>query len=258
MIKYVSLDLTLNKLCNMNCKYCSAHSNIKEDIINFNLVKNIINEVHKEYPKNKINFVLLGGEVTLLPKGKLKEFIDYLCSLEYCGLINIFTNGKVYSQELAELSYYKNVYLRISMDTLNPLVNQRNITISELTNTIKRYNLARLCIDSTLNNITIPYYRELQDFFYNLGVRLFKIKFERNDAHIIENFTNSRDKFRDYMLKIMRKDVFYACDLHLNTVLITEITPKIDLGLHGEEIHNRNSRNIFGKLFVKKLWYGYE
>ena len=258
MIKYVSLDLTLNKLCNMNCNYCSAHSNSKEDIINFDLVKNTINEVHKEYPKNKINFVLLGGEVTLLPKGKLKEFVDYLCSLEYCGLINIFTNGKVYSEELAELSYYKNVYLRISMDTLNPTANQRNITISELTNTIKRYNLVRLCIDSTLNNITIPYYRELQDFFYNLGVRLFKIKFERNDAHIIENFTDSRDKFRDYMLKIMRKDVFYACDLHLNTILITEITPKIDLVLHGEEIHNRNARNIFGKLFVKKLWYGYE
>lgn len=258
MIKYVSLDLILNKLCNMNCKYCSAHSNIKEDIINFDLAKKIIDKVHKKYPKNKINFVLLGGEVTLLPKGKLKEFVDYLCSLEYCGLINIFTNAKVYSQELAELSYYKNVYLRISMDTLNNVSNQRNITISELTNTIKRYNLARLCIDSTLNNITIPYYRELQDFFYNLGIRLFKIKFERNDAHIIENFTDSKNKFRDYMLKIMRKDVFYACDLHLNTILITEITPKICLVLHGAEEHDRNSRNIFGRLPIDNLWESYE
>lgn len=258
MIKYVSLDLTLNKLCNMNCHYCSAHSNTKEDIIDFALVKNIIGEVHQKYPKYKINFVLLGGEVTLLHKGKLKEFVDYLCSLEYCGKINIFTNAKMYNEELAVLSYYKNVYLRVSMDTLNPIANQRNITSSELTNTIKRYNLARLCIDSTLNNITIPYYRELQDFFYNLGVRLFKIKFERNDAHIIENFTNSRDKFRKYILKIMRKDVFYASDLQLNTVLITEITPKIDLSLHTVEEHNRNHRNIFGKLPIINIWECYE
>ena len=255
MSKIISIDLTLNKLCNMNCSYCNAHVSDHDEIIDFEKTKEIINKTHKKYPDNKINFILLGGEVTILPKDKLKEMVEYLISLSYCGIIHIFTNAKIYSKELDDLTKYKNVYLRISMDTINPITNQRTITLEEITRTISKYNTDKICIDSTLDNMTLVDYRKLQDFFYNLGIRKFKIKSERGNAHIIENHTNSKKKLRKYMIDHMRKDVKYAYDLNLNTILITSIDQNVVLVIHGEYEHNRNSRNIYGHLEIGDLWW---
>lgn len=267
MIKYISVDLILNKLCNMNCSYCVAHSNIADEVLDESIYKTWVNRIHVEYPDLKINFILLGGELSLLPKNYLYNTVKWLSNKDYCGKIHIYTNCKMYSDEIHQcLLDFKNTYLRVSCDTVDQNINSRPINITDIIDTLNKYNInEKVIIDSTLNNLTIEGYPDMQKLFIDNGINKFKFKYERFDAlSLIElcrnNYVDSLDNIINRFISVIRKDCLYVDNFNLNTVVISELHESIDFSIHLVERNDRTNRNIFGKLNIPKelLWNAYE
>lgn len=268
MIKYLSVDLVLNTLCNMNCEYCTAHTNDVDHVLDRDIYKMWIEKIHNTYPEYKINFILLGGELSLLPTGYIYDTVSWLNNRSYCGKIHIYTNCKAYSSEIHKcLVDYSNTYLRVSCDTCNDIMNSRTIDINEIIDVIKMYNMSeRTIIDSTLNNFTIEDYPNMQKTFMNIGVNKFKFKYERKDAltmlsiHRMNKNLVNIDNIVNRFLTVIRRDCLYVDNFNLNTVLITELHKCIDFSIHLYESNDRTNRNILGKIKIPKelLWCAYE
>lgn len=263
LIKYISLDITLTRKCNLNCKYCEGHSDTDDNtpLVHLSEIKNVVEKISVEYPDNKINFMLLGGELTTLPKNYLLNVVTYLKKLKNCGHIHVFTNAKEYSPEIKEcIKNFNNVFLGVSFDTTSCLLNMRNINKEEIINTLKQYDCwDKIAIHSTFNNFTISTFKKLQEFFISYGVRKFKFKFERNDAFLIENYTNSKYKFINILYENLLDDVEYIDNFTLETVVVMYVGQYMELAIHHSKHNDRMNRNVFGKIpFDKKLFNIYE
>lgn len=267
MIKYISVDLVLNKLCNMNCSYCGSHSNTIDDVLDESIYKTWVNRIHDKYPDFKINFILLGGELSLLPKNYLYNTVKWLSGKDYCGKIHIYTNCKVYSNEIHRcLTEFKSTHLRVSCDTVDQSINSRPISADNIINTLTKYDInEKVIIDSTLNNLTIEGYPDMQKIFIDNGINKFKFKYERFDALSLinlsrNNYIGSLDNIINKFISVIRKDCLYVNNFNLNTVVISELHERVDFSIHLVETNNRTNRNIFGKIDIPKelLWNAYE
>ena len=98
MMNYKSGWLTLNRACNLRCKWCYAQSTeyLKEDDLDISLAYQLIN-IFSEL--NIRHIVLIGGEPTIYPH--LFEVIDYCHKMNIrCGIV---TNGL----KCAEIDFIK-------------------------------------------------------------------------------------------------------------------------------------------------------
>ena len=97
-MNYKSGWLTLNRACNLRCKWCYAQSTeyLKEDDLDISLAYQLIN-IFSEL--NIRHIVLIGGEPTIYPH--LFEVIDYCHKMNIrCGIV---TNGL----KCAEIDFIK-------------------------------------------------------------------------------------------------------------------------------------------------------
>lgn len=252
LIKFVSLDIILTRKCNLNCSYCTGHDN-KDFLLGLDEIKNTVEKLVKKYKDNKINFIILGGEVTILPKGYLTDVIDYLLSLDKgLGNIHILTNAKIYSEELKNiLNKDERIFLGVSFDTTKENLNLRNVSKETVIKNILKYDsLDKTVIHSTLNSFNVSFYKELIYYFYNYGVRIFKFKFIRLDSIIIQTVTNDADKFiriLDSQLVRDLPDIKYANNFMMETTVITKIKNNMELAIHMSEHNERSNRHIIGK-----------
>ena len=164
------------------------------------------------------------------------------------------------------MTEFENTYLRVSCDTADQVINARPISVDKIINTLTKYNInEKVIIDSTLNNLTIESYPDMQKIFIDNGVNKFKFKYERFDAlSLIDLYRNkyidSLDNIINNFLSVIRKDCLYVDNFNLNTVVISELHERIDFSIHLVETNDRTNRNIFGKIDIPKelLWNAYE
>lgn len=263
MMKYLlSFDIKILSYCNMNCNYCISHDN-KNEILTHDEIISYIKLVYKKVNLDtKINVVLLGGEVTILPKGYLKNLVYELNKLNI-GRINIYTNLKIFSKELKEIYLSnKNTYLNISYDTIDDLLSDRTITFNEVKNNLLKYeDMSRIIIHSVLNNITSEIYSNLIDVFNNIGVNIFRFKFERNLGSYLYKF-KLYEKFLSFFQenivdKYKTLDIKFITNMIMNTVISNEVKFKNNLSIM-YQVHildkksERMMRNTFFDIKLKE------
>ncbi|MGL5315575.1 MAG: radical SAM protein [Peptostreptococcaceae bacterium] len=259
-IKYVSVDLVICKECNMRCKYCCVPTSEYEfKIPSLEHIQSRIEKIEKQFKDYKINYILLGGELTLLDEDYLKNVIELILSRSQTGFLHLYTNMVKYS---SVLDYYvrnfDKVYLRVSIDTINPLKDSRGIPYDLFYKNIEKYEPSKIVLDSTLDNITISEYIKLQRVFIDKGINKFKFKFERRLGQIIEYYGDViKDRFVKYFVETqLHKDSVFITNYALNTTAIIMIDQYVSISLHNEEYNDRMNRNIFGKIQINNKVLG--
>lgn len=257
----VSFDVKLLNRCNMNCKYCCSHSN-DNSIMEIEYIVEYLQETFKSLnlKQSKINIVLLGGEVTLLPNGYMTKLIKQLNELKEIGNIHIYTNMKVFSSELNSIiNQNDNVYLNLSFDTINDDLSLRTINLDTILKTIRKYNLKKkIIIHSVLTNINIEVYPNLLDLFINEGIDIFRFKLERNLGYYL-HISGMGEHIRLFFEDIVSR---YDIKFVSNMVTATIFSREEKIGSNNlsiiTQIHNRNIapskmyRNTFQHLKISK------
>ncbi len=127
-MKHFQPILKLTNLCNLDCSYCYYKDTLKNNdiskIMPDKVWQSVVDKALDYNLKNKyygIDFCLHGGEPTLFPINKLKDFIKYVKNKssqmpQLTYTFSIQSNGMHFSQELIDLCREENINVGISLD----------------------------------------------------------------------------------------------------------------------------------------------
>lgn len=206
------LDIHLNKKCNMKCFYCYPREEKEEFLPLDNFEEKL-----KEFKNKRINIALLGGEITLI--SNLKEYIDILKKYKNFKNKHLFTNALIFSEELSEYSKKNGeVFVDISFDTIVEGHSSRGSTNVILKN-IKKYvdSGSNVIINSTLDMISLMSYEETVEELYKIGVRKFKIKWERREGTYLHYNEKTSKVIKIIQGIIDRLSIKYSDIVFINT-----------------------------------------
>lgn len=111
-IKIKYLVLWLADSCNLNCKYCYAHSNFTNKFMSFEIAKKAIDL----YANKNFTLILAGGE-PLLNFSLVEEIYEYIKNKKECKVkIGLQTNGTLINESIAQKLANMNINIGVSFD----------------------------------------------------------------------------------------------------------------------------------------------
>jgi uncharacterized protein len=221
------MNLILTNACNLNCSYCyEQHKKDFGRFTNENLKKayDWLNNVPNE---NNKTFQFFGGE-PLIHKKMIMDFLsefdseldsNYDLDSRTGTCISICSNGLLLDKEFIEYYFSKRyTYMLISLDTLDPTLDHREITpaqlekimthIEQILSVIGNNNTKRLIIRCTLSQETTPTLTNFMDTLYKKGIRNIIVH------PLVLDSRAGFIKWKDETWNSMREQIFSALDTY--------------------------------------------
>lgn len=109
-LKFESISIEVTKQCNLSCTYCYANANSRDTLM---LDAELLKDFFLRFRNNGGRRILLTGGEVLLCKD-IKKIINYAVD---CGLlVDLFTNGTLVDEDMAEFLSEKINLINISLD----------------------------------------------------------------------------------------------------------------------------------------------
>ena len=166
--KFSKVVIYTNFICNLRCKYCSAHSQFrnKDDCYKIEDIKRDILYLMSLEDSRITEFVIIGGEPLLYPH--FEELVEFLNCFN--KRITVMTNGILLKQQDFLLKYFNkstsnaiaisNYHLKNVLDFYNKNKDTLNIFLNKITwykivndfrtSTLNRFRLAEFCCKTVL------------------------------------------------------------------------------------------------------------
>lgn len=173
------VGVMISNCCNLACNYCLANngnSYSKENL----LIKNESNLIKKLTNSEIISLLISGGEPTLY--NNLPNFLYKIYNSNF--LIMLDTNGVSISDNLIDILKKTNVYPRISLDSIDKEIHDKNR--GDFINTFQNIqkllnNKINVRINTVIHQNNILELEKLAEFMINSGIKtwhLFKLQKE--------------------------------------------------------------------------------
>ena len=114
----LSMEIEVTLACNFRCPYCYMGFESHQPALSDQVLRDSIRQA-KELGARRI--ILLGGEPMLHPK--IQELIQYIRSLDL--EIELFTNGVLMTEEMAQFMFDHDVAVVLKLNTLDPELQNR-------------------------------------------------------------------------------------------------------------------------------------
>jgi uncharacterized protein len=221
------MNLILTNACNLSCSYC--YEQHKKDFGRFTneSLKSAYDWLHNVPNDNNKTFQFFGGE-PLIHKKIIMDFLkehdselsaNYDLETRAGTCVSICSNGLLLDKEFIEYYFKKSyTYMLISLDTLDPELDHREITTEQLEKilgyvdnileVLKEGNAKRLIIRCTLSQETTPALTNFIDTLYAKGIRNIIVHPLVLDSRV--GFI----KWKDEVWDSMRTQIFSALDTH--------------------------------------------
>ena len=221
------MNLILTNACNLSCSYC--YEQHKKDFGRFTneSLKSAYDWLHNVPNDNNKTFQFFGGE-PLIHKKIIMDFLkehdselsaNYDLETRAGTCVSICSNGLLLDKEFIEYYFKKSyTYMLISLDTLDPELDHREITTAQLEKilgyvdnileVLKEDNAKRLIIRCTLSQETTPALTNFIDTLYAKGIRNIIVHPLVLDSRV--GFI----KWKDDVWDSMRTQIFSALDTH--------------------------------------------
>lgn len=221
------MNLILTNACNLSCSYC--YEQHKKDFGRFTneSLKSAYDWLHNVPNDNNKTFQFFGGE-PLIHKKIIMDFLkehdaelsaNYDLETRAGTCVSICSNGLLLDKEFIEYYFKKSyTYMLISLDTLDPELDHREITTEQLEKilgyvdnileVLKEDNAKRLIIRCTLSQETTPALTNFIDTLYAKGIRNIIVHPLVLDSRV--GFI----KWKDEVWDSMRTQIFSALDTH--------------------------------------------
>jgi radical SAM protein with 4Fe4S-binding SPASM domain len=221
------MNLILTNACNLSCSYC--YEQHKKDFGRFTneSLKNAYDWLHNVPNNNNKTFQFFGGE-PLIHKKIIMDFLkehdselsaNYDLETRNGTCVSICSNGLLLDKEFIEFYFKKTyTYMLISLDTLDPELDHREITseqldkilgyIDNILEVLKDSNTKRLIVRCTLSQETTPALTNFIDTLYAKGIRNIIVHPLVLDSRV--GFIN----WKDDVWNSMRAQIFSALDTH--------------------------------------------
>jgi uncharacterized protein len=221
------MNLILTNACNLSCSYC--YEQHKKDFGRFTnqSLKQAYDWLINVPNQNNKTFQFFGGE-PLIHKKLIMDFLsEYDAELDTNydlrsrsgTCVSICSNGLLLDEEFINFYFSKDyTYMLISLDTLDPSLDHREITetqlekilgfVEKIIDTIGENNTKRLIIRCTLSQETTPSLANFMDTLYAKGVRNIIVHPLVLDSRV--GFI----KWKDETWDLMRSQIFSALDTY--------------------------------------------
>jgi radical SAM protein with 4Fe4S-binding SPASM domain len=221
------MNLILTNACNLNCSYC--YEQHKKDFGRFTneSLKSAYDWLHNVPNDNNKTFQFFGGE-PLIHKKIIMDFLkvhdaelsaNYDLETRTGTCVSICSNGLLLDKEFIEYYFKKSyTYMLISLDTLDPELDHREITseqlekilgyIDNILEVLKEDNAKRLIIRCTLSQETTPALTKFINTLYAKGIRNIIVHPLVLDSRV--GFIN----WKDDVWNSMREQIFLALNTH--------------------------------------------
>jgi radical SAM protein with 4Fe4S-binding SPASM domain len=211
-IKPKYIYVTITDKCNLNCIYCYAKERKDQPDNNLNNWLKYIDDILSF--NNECTFVFTGGEPLIAQN--IFQLASYIKS-KNCQNI-LLTNGtQINTKEIAQKVVDLFSDIRISLDSLDELINSKLRGNNLVSDIIKAYELLKSCnanvrILSTVNSLTKDDVESFADFFDNNVV--FQPFYEMGLGRIHNNLSLTGE---EYYNSLTKTDVFkYLQGFHKN------------------------------------------
>jgi uncharacterized protein len=221
------MNLILTNACNLNCSYC--YEQHKKDFGRFTneSLKSAYDWLHNVPNDNNKTFQFFGGE-PLIHKKIIMDFLqahdtelsaNYDLETRTGTCVSICSNGLLLDKEFIQYYFKKSyTYMLISLDTLDPELDHREITseqlekilgyIDNILEVLKEDNAKRLIIRCTLSQETTPSLTKFINTLYAKGIRNIIVHPLVLDSRV--GFIN----WKDDVWNSMREQIFSALNTH--------------------------------------------
>lgn len=221
------LNLILTNACNLSCSYCYEQHNKDFGRFTNQSLKQAYDWLVNVPNQNNKTFQFFGGE-PLIHKKLIMDFLseydaelnanyDLRSRLGTC--ISICSNGLLLDEEFINFYFSKSyTYMLISLDTLDPSLDHREISetqlekilgfVENIIDTIGENNTKRLIIRCTLSQETTPSLANFMNTLYAKGVRNIIVH------PLVLDSTVGFIKWKDETWDLMRSQIFSALETY--------------------------------------------
>ena len=205
--KNKKIEINIGTICNNDCLFCMSGgaNQAKRNFIDFAV---ICQELKKYREKGYDSVGFLGGEITIYPQ--VLELINYTKNLGYKN-IHIISNARKFSELDFLESLIDHGVTRISVSVhshkkeIENFLNNRNSYIEQILgvkNLIQLYNSNKLKeevpINIVINKLNYKTLAETIKFFYDLGIREFRLNFIWPEGNALINKDKLLLKYNDF------------------------------------------------------------
>lgn len=173
--RLLTMEIEFTLACNYHCPYCYATENgLPPDELSEEEIRSVLKQA-QEMGARKI--IILGGEPLIYPN--LKQMIDYIGELDMA--VEIFTNGELLTDELAEFFKSRNCRMVVKLNSFKEEVHDRMTgrkgslaiamrTIERLQDAGYRDMTDMLCVSTVLSTENLEEAPELWQFLRSKGI----------------------------------------------------------------------------------------